>query len=760
MGCSASQSAKVNEQINEVARQAKALATDHTPAEKKAKSRKSSSSSSSSSSESVKSYNLELNKKTVVTKEIVLDFQRITQQIQVLERKKTSYLLESALKKEESVNEDLLELEEKYKVLQANTEKEYADVVSLKDLKESESFSQYFGTTEHFDQQLSKEEQEYVQARSEEENCHVQLCDVRKEKVKVTSEIEELTMEKQHLAALYDKRDNILERVFDGEYGSKLEQSLEEESDELEHKLERLELVLQQWSQAEATCEAACRQLDYACRRWKDVMKITNSSYAMTRMQAMTESRNHLLAAQRNLVQVHKLVSPVRVPYCDKSETDTLGKAISYIFIDGMSHDRQHHALHVYRTTQQRSVVLLRWITAVKTNKILSDVRDTREAYAGVNTKLKKERLRLMVVKVEQETGESLRLDVEEEEEVEETKPAIPAIVVVEAEKINESELDEKVKLATTSSSVVATNVTSTTNVVSTGAVSGKLVLNGAACVTSTVSNNSVLIAGNSSNDVFTAGNSANDVASLSNDISTTDNSADVSSTACNSSNDVLIAGNSANDAISTDDTQADVVLNEAINANDDNSTGAVSADSNSTVGVVLTGDNVADDNSPANVDSNDLTTADGDISNDGATDKETNNVATPDCGDGDGTKSVEKISEEDVGDLAAVVLGGETPSQETGEKLQQGEKPKSYEELAPQPTKEELFGDLDSIMDAYRDQQETLVREREAARERQQESFQEKLRRRRSRKMKQQAAQRAAKDSRRKSITSMVSDE
>ena len=37
--------------------------------------------------------------------------------------------------------------------------KEYADVVSLKDLKESESFSQYFGTTEHFDQQLSKEEQ-------------------------------------------------------------------------------------------------------------------------------------------------------------------------------------------------------------------------------------------------------------------------------------------------------------------------------------------------------------------------------------------------------------------------------------------------------------------------------------------------------------------------------------------------------------------------------------------------------------------------
>ena len=64
---------------------------------------------------------MQLNKKAVVTKEIVLDFQRITQQIQVLERKKTSYLLESALKREETINDDLLELEEKYKLLQAKT---------------------------------------------------------------------------------------------------------------------------------------------------------------------------------------------------------------------------------------------------------------------------------------------------------------------------------------------------------------------------------------------------------------------------------------------------------------------------------------------------------------------------------------------------------------------------------------------------------------------------------------------------------------
>ena len=60
-------------------------------------------------------------KKVVVTKEMVLDFQKTSQQIQTLERKKTSYLLESALKKDENITEDLLELEEKYKDLHDKT---------------------------------------------------------------------------------------------------------------------------------------------------------------------------------------------------------------------------------------------------------------------------------------------------------------------------------------------------------------------------------------------------------------------------------------------------------------------------------------------------------------------------------------------------------------------------------------------------------------------------------------------------------------
>ena len=37
--------------------------------------------------------------------------------------------------------------------------KEYEDVEKMQEMKNSSSVSQYFGSTEHFDQQLSKEEE-------------------------------------------------------------------------------------------------------------------------------------------------------------------------------------------------------------------------------------------------------------------------------------------------------------------------------------------------------------------------------------------------------------------------------------------------------------------------------------------------------------------------------------------------------------------------------------------------------------------------
>lgn len=40
----------------------------------------------------------------------------------------------------------------------------------------------------------------------------------------------------------------------------------------------------------------------------------------MVRMQAMSEVRNQLIAAQRNLIDVHRLLHPIKVPYCNADE--------------------------------------------------------------------------------------------------------------------------------------------------------------------------------------------------------------------------------------------------------------------------------------------------------------------------------------------------------------------------------------------------------------------------------------------------------
>jgi len=547
MGCSASKSTlidgqKLEEDIHNKFGPKK-VSTHDLSTPKSSRSRKSSSSSNSSNG-SVKSSK---KKPTLVTKEMIVEFQSTSHVIQRLEKKKTHNLLESALKKQTENLNDLKLTEQQHEDLQAKTKKEHADVVSLKEMKESSSVSQYFGSTEHFDQQLSKEEEEYIEAKTEEENCHKKLLELREQQTKINAQVEALTADQQQLTALYEQQDQTLERIFDGKYGSDLEQQLEEESDEIENKLERVELIMQQWTQAEASADAATRQLDYACKRWQDVMKINNASYAQVRMQAMTETRNYLLAAQGNLVAVQRLVKPVQVPYCNEDETKTLGKAINFIFIDAMSHDRQHHALNVYRTTQQRSVMLLRWVTAVRTNKIAEDSSQLRAQNTEVNKKLRAERIRLMTEKVKEQTGQSIDI-VDEDDDDDDAADDIKSALVIEASPIDESDgLQERIKEAT------------------------------------------------------------------------------------------------------------DKKMDEG--------------------------------------------------------------------GDGDAEETGES--------LIAAATGDD-------------DKPKSLDELAPQPTKNELFGDLDSIMAEYKNQQNMLVSEQEAARARQQSDFKEKLRRRKSRKMKKQALENA----------------
>ena len=51
---------------------------------------------------------------------------------------------------------------------------------------------------------------------------------------------------------------------------------------------------------------------------------LPHPSYAQVRMQAITEVRNYLMAANRNLVAVHRLISPVNVPYCTADEVRSL----------------------------------------------------------------------------------------------------------------------------------------------------------------------------------------------------------------------------------------------------------------------------------------------------------------------------------------------------------------------------------------------------------------------------------------------------
>ena len=62
--------------------------------------------------------------------------------------------------------------------------------------------------------------------------------------------------------------------IFNGEYGSDLENSLEQAFDNLMDQKQRISVANYKWTSARVLLQHAVSQLSFAVQRWKDVSKI------------------------------------------------------------------------------------------------------------------------------------------------------------------------------------------------------------------------------------------------------------------------------------------------------------------------------------------------------------------------------------------------------------------------------------------------------------------------------------------------------
>lgn len=95
----------------------------------------------------------------------------------------------------------------------------------------------------------------------------------------ITSLNEKLTQSHskvEELQTLQDKQDGLLENLFNGDYGSELEDKLEAEHEEMRSTRDRLVIVAMKWRSCKDALSKVCSQFAYSVARWNQLQEYPN----------------------------------------------------------------------------------------------------------------------------------------------------------------------------------------------------------------------------------------------------------------------------------------------------------------------------------------------------------------------------------------------------------------------------------------------------------------------------------------------------
>ncbi|KAI8503134.1 hypothetical protein Bbelb_189550 [Branchiostoma belcheri] len=297
------------------------------------------------------------------------------------------------------------QLEQEYKMLEQQTAKEYKDVEDLQKM----SVKEYFANEEAFDKQLSKEQEEYVDALNKQEIGKQKLEASKKQLEKLKAEIAAYTGKNERYQKLLEEEDILLAGVFKGRYGSELEYKLEEEVDMLHDRKQRVLTAKFKWHNARVLMHHAVSQLALGVRRWLDLKRVPVNNTRL-RYQMVAEARNNFVAASQNITGAQKYLNTITFPYCTPQEVNTLNSAINHIFTDMQAGEQRYqHAYSCYNTTHRRAAALIQWFDMVIKNTIMKDLDDVAKLSAQKKQELRKERLRLLKLRVQEVLGREVK---------------------------------------------------------------------------------------------------------------------------------------------------------------------------------------------------------------------------------------------------------------------------------------------------------------------------------------------------------------
>lgn len=322
-------------------------------------------------------------------------FVALSKQIHELEGRNTRKNLQMKKEQLKDLAKTVKQLEEYYKKATNKMAKEKADVDKLND----PSSKGFFKDKTKFEKKMTEEMEEYLEAVTEQEIAKKQFDGVTQQKLQLEKELVSLDTQKEELMTLLDEQDAILEKIFDGAYGSDLENQLEAEFDLLKEKKERISVAKYKWANAKLLLEHAIKQLAVACGKWTSLTSIPNTDL-QSKYFVATEARNNLIAAAQNITSAQRYLNNIKFPYCEPAEILTLGRACQNVYIDMQTNERHQHAFQCFNVTYRRAAALMQWFDSVLNNTISKDLDKARKELGTAELKLREERLKLIKEKL------------------------------------------------------------------------------------------------------------------------------------------------------------------------------------------------------------------------------------------------------------------------------------------------------------------------------------------------------------------------
>lgn len=235
---------------------------------------------------------------------------------------------------------------------------------------------------------------------------------LEKERDKLKKEVELVILECDKLQQRYKKRDEILDKLFDGRTGNGLENHLEQQLIWLMEQKHYVDQVFYTWKRAETLTSQTCEQFASALELLKRLPKVTDNEQ---RMELAKSICNLLIKSRQDMEQAQRYNPNVDAPFFTDAETERFDRIIDTIQSNSISQSDCNQMATVVQFAYKRAVSIRLWLEQILQITIARDSFELAEEYKWIAIQLRKERILLVNSKLQEASCRSMVQQVREQ---------------------------------------------------------------------------------------------------------------------------------------------------------------------------------------------------------------------------------------------------------------------------------------------------------------------------------------------------------